>query len=150
MVMRVGNSMPTAGRRLERLAFSIGGPKSKVSSSSARCSVRSTSSKSPGLETGRAFVSQTRKTPSTALSSRGKISALKMFNGTTENEPATFARSRSRSHVQKAITVCPSSETTCHATAGASGNSRAQEMFSRNDRNNFTCSTISGTLVARK
>src|SRR5439155_20792045 len=62
MVMRVGNSMPTAGRRLERFAFSIGGPKSKVSSSSARCSVRSTRSKSRGLETGRAFVSQTRKT----------------------------------------------------------------------------------------
>ena len=73
-----------------------------------------------------------------------------MFNGTTENEPATFARSRSRSHVQKAITVCPSSGTTFHSTAGASGNSLALKMFSRNDRNNFTCSTISGTLVARK
>ena len=148
--MRVGNSMPTAGRTLKSFAFSIGGTKSKLSSSSARRSVCSTSSKSDALETGRAFVSQTRKTPSTALSSRGKTSALKMFNGTTENDPATFARSRSRSHVQKVITVCPSSGTTFHLTTGRSGNSLAMETLSRNERNNFMCSTISGTRVARK
>src|SRR5207247_1228715 len=134
----------------ERFAFSISGTKSKLSSSSARRKVCSTSSKTREVEKGCPFVSQTRKTPSTALSPRGKTSALKMFNGTTENEPATFGRSRSRSHVQKVMTVCPCSVTTLHFTAAASGNSFALETFSRKDRNNFTCSTISGTSVARK
>src|ERR1043166_8825626 len=64
----------------------------------------------------------TRKIPSTVLSPRGKTSALKMFKGTTENEPAIFARSRSRSHVQNVIAVCPCSGATFHFTAGASGN----------------------------
>src|SRR5436190_7483674 len=112
------------------------------------------------LVTGRDFVSPTRNTASTTLSPRGKTSALKIFNGTTEKDPATFASNRSRSHVQKVTTLCPCSGTAFHLIAGASGESPRLaaanpscgelETFFRKDRNNCRCSTISGTSLARK
>src|SRR5215217_1527210 len=102
------------------------------------------------LVTGRDFVSQTRNTPSTTLSPRGKTSALKIFNGTTEKDPAIFASNRSRSHVQKVTTLCPCSGTAFHLIAGTSGNSPLLERFSTNDRNSLRCSTISGGSLARK
>src|SRR5438874_525661 len=148
MAKRVGNSIPGATRRVCRLAFSMPGRKSNVSSSSARRNVCSTSWKSRGFVTGRALVSHTRKTLSTTLSPRGKMSALKIFNGTTANDPAIFASNRSRCHVQKVTTLCPCSGTIFQLIAGLSGNSPLPETFSRNDRKSFRCSTMSASALA--
>src|SRR5205823_10068875 len=117
----------------------------------------STSVQSLWCVTGCAFVSHTRKTHSTTLSPRGKTSALKIFKGTTENEPATFANNLSRSHVQNVTTLCPCSGTAFHRIAAASGDSPrftaanpacgGLEKFSRKDRNNCRCSAISETSL---
>ena len=149
--MRVGNSIAGARRRrLWRVAFSINGRKSKLSSSSALRKVCSTSSKARGSATAPPLVSHTRKTLSTTLSPRGKTSALKILIGTIENDPAILASNRSRSHVQKLATLCPCSGRAFHCTAAASGCHPGLKRCSTNERNNFRCSTISGTSLPRK